>query len=140
MKRLLKLKQRGDTIIEVMVVLAVLGFAISISYATANRSLLATRAAQESSEATALLKSQIELLRYLAPNGTAVANENIFQAGPFCIQANVVSTTCKFGLDDRYNVAITRVADNTFTLKADWENVQGQGRDSATLVYRVHAP
>ena len=41
--------QRGDTIIEVLIVLAVLGLAIGITYATANRSILNARQAQESS-------------------------------------------------------------------------------------------
>src|SRR5437868_4001892 len=71
---------RGDTIVEVLVVLAVLGLAIGISFATANRSLLATRAAQENSQATSYLQSQVEELRYLAP---ASSGQNIFQNGKF---------------------------------------------------------
>jgi prepilin-type N-terminal cleavage/methylation domain-containing protein len=54
--------QRGDTIIEVMIVLAVLGLAIGIAYATANRSLLNARQAQENSQATAAAQAQVELL------------------------------------------------------------------------------
>ncbi len=54
--------QRGDTIIEVMIVLAVLGLAIGIAYSTANRSLLNARQAQENSQATAAAQAQVEQL------------------------------------------------------------------------------
>lgn len=57
-----KLVQRGDTIVEVMIVLAVLGLAIGISYSTANRSLLNARQAQENAEASKLAQTQVEML------------------------------------------------------------------------------
>lgn len=135
--------QSGDTIVEVMLVLAVLGLAISLSYATANKSLKATRAAQENAQATALLQSQVELLRYLAPNGTANAATNIFQAGPYCIDTTAytivtVPASCLF--DNLYQVDITYsgAATDTFTLHAGWPDVSGQGTDAVTLSYRTH--
>lgn len=54
-------RQRGDTIIEVMVALAVLGLAFAISYATASRSLNVAQNSQEHSQASQVLKSQVEL-------------------------------------------------------------------------------
>lgn len=56
-------RQRGDTIVEVMIVLAVLGFAFAISFATANHSLILARNAEEHSEALQFLQSQVEQLR-----------------------------------------------------------------------------
>ncbi len=41
------LRQRGDTIVEVMIVLAVLGLAIGIAYSTASRSLLGLLATEK---------------------------------------------------------------------------------------------
>jgi prepilin-type N-terminal cleavage/methylation domain-containing protein len=78
--------QRGDTIIEVMIVLAILGLAISISYATANRSLLNTRQAQEDAEASEYVQSQIEGINALdsnvtIDNGLPLSSES----GEFCI-------------------------------------------------------
>ena len=55
--------QSGDTIVEVLIALSILGLALSIAYATANRSITAIRLANETSNATAITKSQIELLR-----------------------------------------------------------------------------
>ena len=75
----------GDTIVEVMIVLAVLGLALSISYATANHSLLNARQAQENAQATEYGQAQIEDLRAL----TTTTNPNIFaQSGPFRITNN----------------------------------------------------
>jgi type II secretory pathway pseudopilin PulG len=88
------LNKNGDTIVEVIIVLAILGMALSISYATASRSLLNARQAQETSEAAEYVQAQIEDIHALAPdqNGDQNASGTIQtaggiknQAGGFCI-------------------------------------------------------
>lgn len=157
--------QRGDTIVEVMIVLAVLGLAIGISYATANRSLLNARQAQENSEATEYVQAQIENLRVLAPNSTP-ANlslaTNIFrQTVPFCIKnlsANppieTTAANCTFGGAggfsysvliyncDKYSTAPCSGlpgGSDTMVIQAQWPDVMGQGTDTVTQAYRVHS-
>lgn len=91
----MSLNNRGDTIVEVMIVLAVLGFALSLGYATANRALLNTRQAQESAEATKLAETQIERLRALAPTDfTTTPQTNIYDTsrGEFCIDKSPYNT------------------------------------------------
>jgi prepilin-type N-terminal cleavage/methylation domain-containing protein len=149
--RKLKLSNhRGDTIVEVMVVLAVLGMAIGISYATANASLLETRQAQENSEATELAQSQIEALRTLTQPG---ATPNIFaSAGPYCLVAAPPSysldtgSSCAIsGGSFNYTISVMYLSPVTnpttpdqFTVNVTWPDVQGYGNDQVTLVYRVH--
>lgn len=137
-----KRAQRGDTIVEVMIVLAVVGLALGLSYSTANRSLIGTRTAEENSQATALLQGQVEDLRSLANSQT----QNIFTPGPFCINSSdnvVTGGSCK-NLAQLYkgNIQITYVntATNpdTFTLVATWPDASGQGNDSVTIICRVH--
>lgn len=94
-----KLRQRGDTIVEVLIVLAVLGLAMSISYATATRSLLQAREAQENGVATVLLQSQIERLRTLKVSDTTIftasqpsfcindSNVKVLSTDPACTKA-----------------------------------------------------
>lgn len=155
----LHLKNRGDTIIEVMIVLAVLGLAISISYTTANRSLLAARQAQENAKATQILHSQIEELRYLAPaETTAGGPKDIFRPGPFCIKkvaaddyavvtappAASPDPAC-YEVDSLYDITITYQNSppdfpDTFTLSVSWTDVTGQGQNSVQMNYRVHKP
>jgi type II secretory pathway pseudopilin PulG len=152
----------GDTIVEVMIVLAVLGLAISIAYATANRSLLNARQAQETSTATELVQSQVEILRSMAPNLATDATHYVYQTTLFCIDS---SSTIQAGFtgtnvydysiypnpplpapqqpcvdNNLYHISISwdNATDDTFTVKAIWDDVLGEGQDSVTLIYRVH--
>lgn len=56
-------RQKGDTIIEVMVALTVIGMSLGIAYAITNRSLATGRAAQERTEALKLAETQLEELK-----------------------------------------------------------------------------
>ena len=155
---------RGDTIVEVMVVLAVLGLAISISYATANRSLLDTRQAQENSQATELVQDQVEALRVLAPTPTTdpnYATKDIFQPSdashqPYCIEVNtgnyqvIPPTSAIYAADCQnqlglYNLTDTYTPDvandgGTFTVIATWPDIEGQGNDTVTIFYNLYKP
>lgn len=143
-----RLNSVGDTIVEVMIVLAVLGLSVGIAYATANRSLLNARQAQESSEGSSLAQHQIELLRAWADIPSSNTSQYIYQTDPFCIKGNAIvnivtspPNTCSSipGYNARYNVSITRdAATDTFTVRVTWDDILGQGTDSATLIYRVH--
>jgi len=156
-----KLTSRGDTIVEVMVVLAVLGMAIGISYATANRSLENTRQAQENSQATEYVQSQVEALRYLAPSSSTNPSDNVRQLSAYCIHDPTSATPitlaasptgCSFG-SLPYTVVIYSCDDittapcdspnitsgsDTFVVQATWPDVLGQGTDTVTMAYRVH--
>lgn len=60
------LNQRGDTIVEVLIAIAVVSSVLGISYATMNRNVLIGRDNQERSEAVRLGEGQIESLKSLA--------------------------------------------------------------------------
>src|SRR5581483_1789859 len=64
-KRLSSPKQnfRGDTIVEVLIAIAIAGFAIGVSYATAQRSLKQSITAQEHNEALNIIERQVNDLR-----------------------------------------------------------------------------
>src|ERR1039458_1298003 len=67
----------GDTIIEVLIVLTILGFAISIAYSSASRSLADAEQAEENSYATELAQSQIEEGRTMVNQSTEDGAGNI---------------------------------------------------------------
>jgi prepilin-type N-terminal cleavage/methylation domain-containing protein len=155
LKRLLRQNQAGDTIVEVMVVLAVLSLALGISYATADRSLLDSRQANQNSQATALAESQIESLRVLAPNPSTDPTGYIFNPGDFCIDSSgnvtptstaLPSSSCAF--DVFGNSIPTQILINyqptggvtggVFNVYASWPNIDGQGSDTITLSYRLY--
>ncbi len=68
-----KLSSKGDTIIEVMIALAVLALAFSISYAIAQSTLVDVQNSQEHSMALEYMDSQLEALQAIAnePNPPA---------------------------------------------------------------------
>ena len=158
--------QNGDTIIEVMIVLAVLGMAISIAYSTASRSLLNMRRAQESSTATTLAQTQVEMLRTITPNGKlnnlipANIPKNAFNTTPYCINnsggiysvipvIDAASTaTCR--VDSLYDIRIHYCEANAvsecaginsignFVIKVTWADVSGGVPGAATITYRSY--
>lgn len=156
-----KLKQTGDTIIEVLIAMTVASSVLGISYATANRNLLITRASQERSEAARLIQGQIESLRYV--NNTAPLTLPSAANTPFCLNGSTVQKSPAVSwpigvpnttdlaadnfagypaqcVENFYNYAITRdtAGSGTFHFYVRWENVRGGTRDQIIMVYRVN--
>lgn len=149
---------KGDTIVEVMVVLAILGLALGVAYATANNSLLDVRQAEEHATATELAQSQIEELRTLLAPGLPT---NVFVTGPYCLVPSaspsiyVIAPTppivwpgstypngCQVGTYPyTINVSDLTAGNSTvppnFQILIQWPDVRGQGTDSVTLNYQV---
>lgn len=76
--RPLRLTQRGDTIVEVLICVSILGFVVAAAYSLATRNQIATLKAQERARATGIVESQVESLRgYIeAKNNLAGVAEN----------------------------------------------------------------
>ena len=152
-----KLKQRGDTIIEVLIAMTVASSVLGIAYGTANRNLLMTRASQERSEAARLIQGQIESLSYVSRTALVSLPDSGI---PFCLKdATVVESGWGIGvipnpdltldifgsyppecINGFYNYVITRDQDpntNSFHFYVRWENVAGGKRDQIIMVYRV---
>jgi type II secretory pathway pseudopilin PulG len=144
---------RGDTIVEVMIVLAILGLSIGICYATANRSLLNARQAQENSIATEIAQSQVETIRALAAANNP--SDNVFQSGPFCTYLvsgdyHVMAPTTNpdgtykaectgAGPNSIFQTAVTYDSSkDTFTVVVTWPDVLGEGNDTVTQNYRTY--
>ncbi len=143
----------GDTIIEVMIALAIIGLVISMSYATTQRSLKTGQAAQERIEALKVAESQVETLKAMR---TLTTVPNIFTTSPldsFCVDPatatlttqssiapgvttlntgvgpNLFNASCQKGFDGRYYASITRVTTpgpnpaSTFTVRVLWSGI-----------------
>lgn len=75
MQLIIKLKNStGDTIIEVLIALAVLGVIISAGYSIATRSLNGVQVANERSEATKLAEGQLEAFKAYVDKAGGVSN------------------------------------------------------------------
>ena|SRR5665213_2584303 len=149
-----ELKMRGDTIVEVLISLAILGLAFGISFATANRSLLMARNAEEHGEALQYLNSQVELVRANSNLATLYTDTNPAPAPsiPFCMdstQANPVvassSAACKVGTEgiyqesDTYTPAVSNGSNqDIFSFTVKWPGVGNLGPQQEQLYYKVH--
>ena len=66
-----RLPQNGDTIVEVLICLAVVGFSLTLSYSLSRASLRKVRDAEERQQSTQMAQTQIERLKgFLAANPT----------------------------------------------------------------------
>lgn len=91
----IKSRQQGETIIEVMVCLAVLGLVLGLSFASARRSLRSSQDAQERTVASQLAQSLIEVTKFQATRtptgapGAALLFPAPGASGQFCISTEV---------------------------------------------------
>jgi Tfp pilus assembly protein PilV len=143
--------QRGDTIVEVLISITVISLILGGAYVTTNKSLLATRTAQERSNALKLAESQVEQLKGAIANPATAAT--IYSGGsPFCVYANagtlnvvaasnancIVSTAgVATTLEPKFNLSIVR-SGNDFTIKNTWNNLTGKSVEQLQIDYRVY--
>lgn len=139
------MRQRGDTIVEVLIAIAVISLVLGGAYVTTNRSLRATRSAQERGNALKLVESQLEQLKGLiATDGTAV----YAATSPFCIYNNAIayaaSGNCTVNTsgapttaEPKFQIAINRTG-NTFVVKNTWVDVGGQQNAETQITYRAY--
>lgn len=159
MKHTLK-HQAGDTIVEVIIAVAIIASILAGAFVVTNRSTRAVRDSEEHAQALQLLQGQVELLRYAASQPgwlTAPRLSNI--STPFCIDNTgiarqpassqnqcLVSTqgVCTAATQAVcYRVAISSAnstpnagSTTTFNLTATWSALGG-GTDKVYLSYNV---
>ena len=138
---------RGDTIVEVMIALSLLSFALTTSYSTVNRSMQSARNSQEHSEALQYLNSQVELARADA------SDVNLYNpSGSFCMNATakpvvLSNAACTTGTEGFYKLSITYAAtpsnghnQDIFTFTVTWPGVGQLGQQQEQLSYKIHQP
>lgn len=167
MSSLKPFRQTGDTIVEVLFALAVMGFVLAISYSMANRSLLATRRTQERAEAIKFTETQIERIKAKAAVGFSFPTNRIFCLDKQLNVKNIGSITtlptaanpqfalyeapgalCHYDGNNQpsfYHYAIDYDPHPTgpynedfFTILTRWERAGGGGYDELTMYYKVH--
>jgi type II secretory pathway pseudopilin PulG len=141
------LQERGDTIVEVLISIAVISTVMAGAFVTTNHSLQATRQAQERVNGLKLVESQIELIKAVASTNSNA----LFGAGApvsYCItsaSAVVASTNTACAVDTTgaasskepvFHLSITRT-NNTFTIRNTWSNVRG-AQDNVEMKYRMY--
>lgn len=156
-----KFNQIGETIIEVLLSIVVLGFTISIVFVVARNSLFTGQAAGERTQALTIVESQIERLKFMSTKSDSETNTGIFGQGTdeFCISAanqvikkvNFSNGDCDTNLfpDQDISLSIAYSAEgpdassaydnDTFTISAIWNRVGGGDQPERIVnFYRLH--
>lgn len=148
-------RQNGETIIEVLLSVAVLGLVLAASYTLANKSTQANRRSQERTEALNQTSARIEQFKTYLENGGNIPS------GTFCVYENnsgqlrtaifsssvppnaqndtlsVYPARCKSGTDNRYNTSIHKTS-GTYVITTRWFRAAGGGVDEMALAYRIY--
>mgnify|MGYP000333049291 CR=1 FL=1 len=142
--KLKRLTQAGDTIVEVLVVVAIVSLVLGGAYASARRSFISTVQTQERGEAVKHLEAQLEGVKAVSD----LPNSPIYQSGlgTFCAAAgSITNGSCTRGIDNRYTISIQRSDSNvggrtvyTFQARAVWDRAGGGQQEVVTMSYRVH--
>jgi Tfp pilus assembly protein PilE len=139
-------QQRGDTIVEVMVSLAIIGLAIGSGYALTNRSFHSGLASAERYQAQSLAQGQIEFIKNAFIYDPVTLNKYKTAQPNFCIsdaQDTSVATVqydshCKgfdatiFDTSINYNSTLS-----SFSVKVSWASATGAGTNQTTLYYKA---
>lgn len=158
------LDQTGDTIVEVLLAMAIVGLVLGGAFVSANHSLANSRQAQERGEALKIAESQIEQIKQYAKDST---KKKIFdRTQNFCIDTsgNVVQFGSIIGFDpshdqpsvndpdpryDKYpaqckfsklyyvTINYRYLTDSVFTLDVRWDRALVGGRDDLKMSYKL---
>ncbi len=147
MRRMTKLQQRGDTIVEVLIAITIVSLILGGAYVTSHNSLNATEDAQEHANAINLAQAQVELIRSQASTGNPIFTHAL----PFCLTTggsptatctvNNAGATVGTGPFIYKEQIITRAGTSpgpyTFTVQVQWPGLQNQ-TNQTELVYRIY--
>lgn len=133
--------QRGDTIVEVLLAMAVVGMVLGLAYGITNRSIAIGRSAQERSEALKLAETQVELLKeYISQNASATDSAMDTLVDDLALIGGglpaAVDSAC-FSIDGSGNVVINKVEDS---LTTEGDACEFGGRYQVTTVCMSGVP
>ena len=161
--RLIKIRERGDTIVEVLIALAILTAVLGGAYYSANQSFRSERDSQEHTEALTIAQTQLEELRVYGNTFDSSNPNNACMGGTVPVMATscqfsnngtpcVASNTCYYtasiqgpNLPTNPPVSLTvpvptgnaNVILDTYKISVVWNALGGGGQDNVTLYYRV---
>lgn len=148
--------QRGDTIIEVLISMAVISLVLGGAFATTRRSQTGVLDSQEHATALKLVESQLEQLRSDASSaspavfsgtatfcmvGDSVVSSSVATPAVSCAQDSSGNQAAA-NVEPSYTLLIERVpsinSGYVFNVQATWDEVSGTGHGSESMTYRLY--
>jgi prepilin-type N-terminal cleavage/methylation domain-containing protein len=141
--------QRGDTIVEVLIAIAVISSVLGGAYTITNKNVKNSQHAQEQSRAAKIAETQIEQLKsYIASGSLPSAGTN------FCFPSTASATPTQFGtaalpaadavydpacrIETKYMTGIKQQpASDNYTVYISWDGPSGN-RSQVSMAYKVY--
>jgi type II secretory pathway pseudopilin PulG len=138
------LKQAGDTIVEVVIAVAIISTVLAGAFTVSNRSTVTVQDSEEHAQALQLLQGQVELLRSAAADRTSLP---VALNTPFCLAAGAYYQPAALNgqclMNNLYRLSISspqsspNVGSTTvFNLTASWTALHS-GTNTVYLSYKV---
>ncbi len=134
--------QAGDTIVEVLLAIAIVSFVLVAAFATTNKNTQMNQDTQERGQALQLASSQVEFLhtKDLGSGNCfdADGSVQIAAAPPSASPCTVKNdgTTAQPSDQLAYKIAITTVGTATYKVSVTWDSVASSTPSSVTLYYQ----
>lgn len=135
--------QRGDTIVEVLICIAVIALVLAAAFGLTQKGTLGLEDSQEHATAAGLAESQLEQLRTALNGDDATLADSIVNATqPFCMsnaQMKLANTTACQNQSTFFNLSITHPNSDlsTYKVSVTWDAIVG-GQGSEDFYYRVY--
>jgi len=147
----MSVRQRGDTIVEVLLAMAVVGMVLGSSFGIANRSLNIGRSAQERTQALKIAESQLELMKIAEESGVSIST----QTANFCLHVPDTTSGVKVvaagsneceDIEGLYTIVIDPDGANSskvFEIRIIWERLGAANanaadrQDTLSIFYKI---
>lgn len=127
-----KINSTGDTIVEVLIAIAVVSLVLAGAFTSTRRSANSTRTSQESGEALKLAESQVEQIKSAIDNNTP----DVLGAGNFCLLAGVLTATCSTGGIPYTTRTFHTMGSSNYRVVVNWPGLSGNNI-SVEMDYRI---
>ena len=125
---------RGDTIVEVLIAIAIVSLVLTSAYALTNKNVSSIQQVQEQGYAQKLAEQQVELLRAAATKPTATG---CFDPATGAFVSPVSNATCHpVSGGATYGITITLLGSHRYSVVTEWDALGG-GRPKVTIYYKV---
>lgn len=133
MMRRLEADNKGDTIVEVLISIAVIGIVLGGAFVSANRSLKGTQLSKDRAEATGIVRGQLEILMDRLTDPSATSSQKPAEGASSRCYSDLsslnIGSSCTFGTNSQYTVSITRGSgiggQYKYEVEATWANSLG---------------
>lgn len=127
MLKRLHINQIGDTMVEVLISMAIVSMILGGAYVTSNKSLISIRDAQEHVDALKLASAEVELIKSITPTANILCytlDGTIQTVASNCILTNTgaINTT---NIQPSYTVVISVESSATYRVNVKWDTVTG---------------